>query len=43
MAKRDLDRQIDSLRAVGIAAERIYVDKNSGTSTDRPGLAAALA
>ena len=42
-AKQDLDRQIDALRQVGIAAERIYVDKKSGATTDRPGLAAALA
>ena len=42
-AKQDLDRQIDALRAVGIAPERIYVDKKSGATTDRPGLTAALA
>jgi DNA invertase Pin-like site-specific DNA recombinase len=42
-AKQDLDRQIDALRRVGIAAERIYVDKKSGATTDRPGLTAALA
>ncbi|MFI7494482.1 recombinase family protein [Kocuria sp. M4R2S49] len=42
-AKQDLDRQIDALRQVGIAPERIYVDKKSGATTDRPGLAAALA
>jgi DNA invertase Pin-like site-specific DNA recombinase len=42
-AKQDLDRQIDALRQVGIAAERIYVDKKSGATTDRPGLSAALA
>ena len=42
-AKQDLDRQIDALRQVGIAAERIYVDKKSGATTDRPGLTAALA
>ena len=36
-AKQDLDRQIDALRQVGIAAERIYVDKKSGTTIDRPG------
>jgi DNA invertase Pin-like site-specific DNA recombinase len=41
-AKQDLDRQIDALRQVGIAPERIYVDKKSGATTDRPGLAAAL-
>ncbi len=42
-AKQDLDRQIDALRQVGIAPERIYVDKKSGATTDRPGLTAALA
>ena len=42
-AKQDLDRQIDALRQVGIAPERIYVDKRSGATTDRPGLTAALA
>lgn len=42
-AKQDLDRQIDALRQVGIAAERIYVDKKSGATTERPGLTAALA
>jgi DNA invertase Pin-like site-specific DNA recombinase len=41
-AKQDLDRQIDALRQVGITPERIYVDKKSGATTDRPGLAAAL-
>jgi DNA invertase Pin-like site-specific DNA recombinase len=42
-AKQDLDRQIHALRQVGITAERIYVDKKSGATTDRPGLTAALA
>lgn len=41
-AKQDLDRQIDALRHVGIPAERIYIDKKSGATTDRPGLQAAL-
>jgi len=36
--KQDLDRQIDALAQVGIARERIYVDKKSGATTDRPGL-----
>lgn len=40
--KQDLDRQIDALRQEGIAAKRIYVDKKSGASTNRPGLHAAL-
>lgn len=42
-AKQDLERQIDVLREVGIAPERIYVDEKSGATTDRPGLAEALA
>lgn len=42
-AKQDLDRQIDALRQVGIAPERIYVDKKSGATTERPGLTAAVA
>ena len=41
--RQDLERQIHALEAVGIAAERIFVDKKSGTTTDRPGLRAALA
>jgi DNA invertase Pin-like site-specific DNA recombinase len=40
--KQDLDRQIDALRQEGIAAKRIYVDKKSGATTNRPGLHAAL-
>lgn len=42
-ARQDLDRQIGVLRQVGIAPERISVDKKSGATTDHPGLAAALA
>lgn len=41
-AKQDLDRQIDALREVGITADRIYVDKKSGATVNRPGLGAAL-
>lgn len=36
--KQDLDRQIDALTATGIAPERIYADKKSGATVDRPGL-----
>ena len=36
--KQDLDRQIDALTATGIPAERIYLDKKSGSTVDRPGL-----
>lgn len=40
--KQDLERQIDALEREGIGAERIYVDKKSGATTDRPGLRALL-
>jgi DNA invertase Pin-like site-specific DNA recombinase len=40
--KQDLDRQIEALAETGIAPERIYVDKNSGATVDRPGLRAVL-
>jgi len=42
-AKQDLDRQVDALQQAGIAPERIYLDRKSGATTDRPGLKAALA
>lgn len=42
-AKQDLDRQVDALHQAGIPAERIYLDKKSGATNDRPGLKAALA
>lgn len=41
-AKQDLDRQIDALRQEGIAGKYIYVDKKSGSTTNRPGLQKAL-
>jgi hypothetical protein len=41
-AKQDLDRQVDAVQQAGIAPERIYLDKKSGATTDRPGLQAAL-
>ena len=40
--KQDLDRQIDALTAAGVAPERIYLDKKSGASRDRPGLRAVI-
>jgi DNA invertase Pin-like site-specific DNA recombinase len=40
--KQDLDRQLDALSKLGISPERIYVDKRSGATTDRPGLRALL-
>lgn len=41
-AKQDLDRQIDALRREGIDADRIYMDKKSGSTVDRPGLRAVM-
>jgi DNA invertase Pin-like site-specific DNA recombinase len=41
-AKQDLDRQLHALGEVGIPAERTFVDKKSGSTTDRPGLRALL-
>ena len=41
-AKQDLDRQIDALRKEGVADKYIYVDKKSGSTTNRPGLHKAL-
>jgi DNA invertase Pin-like site-specific DNA recombinase len=41
-AKQDLDRQIEALLEVGITRDRIYVDKKSGATVDRPGLHAVL-
>ena len=40
--KQDLDRQVDALHRVGITPDRVYLDKKSGATTDRPGLRAAL-
>jgi len=40
--KQDLERQIEALAEAGIARERIYVDKKSGATVDRPGLRAVL-
>jgi DNA invertase Pin-like site-specific DNA recombinase len=40
--RQDLDRQIDALTAAGVAPERIWLDKKSGATTDRPGLSAVL-
>jgi DNA invertase Pin-like site-specific DNA recombinase len=41
-AKQDLDRQIGALAEVGVARDRIYVDKKSGATVSRPGLRAVL-
>ena len=40
--KQDLDRQVDALHQVGITPDRVYLDKKSGATTDRPGLRAVL-
>ena len=39
-SRQDLDRQVDALQAVGIDPARIYLDKKSGSTVDRPGLRA---
>jgi DNA invertase Pin-like site-specific DNA recombinase len=36
--QQDLDRQLDALGKAGIDARRIYSDKKSGATADRPGL-----
>ncbi|MFE9882502.1 recombinase family protein [Streptomyces sp. NPDC005784] len=41
--KQSLERQLDALSAAGISNERIYVDKKSGASIERPGLTDLLA
>jgi len=41
-AKQDLERQVDAPATAGIPGERIYLDKKSGATTDRPGLHAVL-
>jgi putative transposase len=41
-AKQDLDRRLHALAELGIPAERTFVDKKSGSTTDRPGLRALL-
>ena len=40
--KQNLGRQLAPIEAVRIPAEQIYVDKKSGATTARIGLAAAL-
>jgi DNA invertase Pin-like site-specific DNA recombinase len=41
--KQNLDRQIDALEQTGVPGDRIYVDKKSGATTDRPGLREVIA
>ena len=40
--KQSLERQLHALAAAGVDPERIYRDKKTGATTDRPGLAAVL-
>jgi DNA invertase Pin-like site-specific DNA recombinase len=40
--KQSLGRQLDALAAAGIPAGRIYADKKTGATVDRPGLAELL-
>lgn len=40
---QDLDRQLDALTKHGIPAERIYQDKKTGATIERPGFAELLA
>lgn len=39
---QELNLQLDALRYVGIPDKLIFIDKVSGTKTDRPGLAACM-
>lgn len=41
-AKQSLERQLDALIAAGLPDERIYIDKKTGTTVDRPGLTKLL-
>ncbi|MGG7568729.1 recombinase family protein [Streptomyces sirii] len=40
--RQSLERQLDSLHGAGIPDQQIYVDKKSGATVDRPGLAGLL-
>jgi DNA invertase Pin-like site-specific DNA recombinase len=40
--KQSLERQLHALATAGIGPEHVYSDKKTGTTTDRPGLAALL-
>ncbi|GAA1914314.1 recombinase family protein [Streptantibioticus ferralitis] len=41
--KQSLERQLDALSNAGLPDERVYVDKKSGATVDRPGLTDLLA
>lgn len=40
--KQSLERQLDALKKAGLPEERIYLDKKTGATVDRPGLSALL-
>ena len=40
--RQDLDRQLDALAKAGVDPGRIYTDKKSGATTNRPGLVEVL-
>jgi DNA invertase Pin-like site-specific DNA recombinase len=40
--KQSLDCQLDALAAAGISIERLYSDKHTGATVDRPGLTALI-
>jgi DNA invertase Pin-like site-specific DNA recombinase len=40
--RQSLERQLDARLSAGIPTERIYSDKKTGASVDRPGLTALL-
>jgi DNA invertase Pin-like site-specific DNA recombinase len=41
--KQSLERQLDALAEVGLSGERVYVDKKTGVTVERPGLTKLLA
>jgi hypothetical protein len=41
--KQSLERQLDALAAAGLPHERIYIDKKTGATVERPGLTNLLA
>jgi DNA invertase Pin-like site-specific DNA recombinase len=40
--RQSLQRQLDALATAGISTDRIYSDKRTGTTVDRPGLTALI-
>lgn len=41
-SKQDLDRQVHALQVAGVDPARIYLDKKSGSTVERPGLRAVI-